>query len=224
VAASAVRASFVVDPTVLTISAAAGEKTGSVTVKNTGNIPVAVELTVYERKLDLDGELDRTDLLPCKDFTVYPSEIILHPNREFYVQLRYAGKEKIKEDRSYSLFSKEVLIPVEEEESDGVDIKLPTVMSYYTIINFETGKEGKLTYISSKALKDDKIELIAENRSGGRVVTRNLAIKTDTVIIKSFTGTKNSIMPGQKRRFTFKYVRPLTSREVKFIYDYNESD
>jgi len=223
-AVGAVHGAFKVEPTILTMNAAFGEKTALAEITNIGKEPIAVELSVFERVLDLDGELDRTNMVPCKDFTIYPSEIILHSGKKASVQLQYKGKEKITADKSYALFSKEVLIALEEDEKEGIDIKIPAVVSYYTIITIETGKEGKLTFVSSKVLKDGNIELIVENKSGGRVVAKSLAIRTDSDIIKSFTGVKNSIMPGQTRRFTFRYLRPLTSKEVKFIYDYSESD
>jgi len=223
-AVGAAHSAFTIEPMVLTFNAAVGERVVWIDVVNTGDGPIAVELTVFERVLDLDGEVDRTNLVPCKDFTVYPSEIILHPKEKASVQLMYKDKQKITADKAYSLFSKEVLMPLEEDETEGINVNVPIVVSYYTVINLKTGKEGKLTFVSSKAIKDGKIEVIVENKSGGRVVAKNLAIKTDTDTIIGFTGTKNSILPGQKRRFTFKYFRPLIAREVKFIYDYSESD
>jgi fimbrial chaperone protein len=183
-----------------------------------------VSLEFLERELDLDGNLDNKAMVPCKDFLIYPSEVIIRPNERVKVQFTYRGKRKIKEDRAYFLFSKEVALPLEDEEDEGVRTNIQVLMNYYTIVVFQTGKEGKLEFVSSKAIDGGNIELIVENRGGGRVSTRNLAIKTGSDIIKNFTGTKNSIMPGQRRRFTFKYLRPLTSKEVKFIYDYSASN
>lgn len=218
-AVGAAGGAFVVEPAIITFDAAAGERIAWAEVKNVGDGPIAVELTVFERVLDLDGELDRKAQVPSLDFTVYPSEIIIQPGRKASVQFQYKRKERVTADKAYTLFSKEVLIPLDEDEKEGVNVAVPTVLSYYTVVAFETGKEGRLTFVSSRALKDGMAELIVENRSGGRVAARNLAIKTDSDVIKNFTGVKNSIMPGQKRRFTFKYLRPLTSKEVKFIYD-----
>lgn len=218
-AAAAVHGAFSVYPTVLTLDASAGEKTALLEIANTGDGPVAVQLSLFERVLDLDGELDRKAMVKSKDFNIYPSEVIIHPGKKATAQLMYKGKERVTEDRAYILFSEEVLLPIEEDEKEGVNISIPAVMSYYTIVAFETGKEGRLAFVSSKAIKGDMVELIVENRGGGRVSVGNLAIKTSADVIKSFTGAKNSIMPGQRRRFTFKYLRPLTSKEVKFVYE-----
>lgn len=218
-AVGAARAAFTIEPAVVTFNVAAGEKVTMVEVVNTGKNPAAVALTVFDRVMDLEGELDRTNSGPCKDFIVYPSEIILYPGKRANVQLTYKGKEKVAADKSYSLFSTEVLMPLEEEEAGDVNVSVPIVVSYYTIINLETGKPGRLTFVSSKAIGNNTVELIVENKSGGRVVARKLAIKTDTDVIRGFTGAKNSIMPGQKRRFTFNYFRPLTYKETQFIYE-----
>jgi hypothetical protein len=37
-------------------------------------------------------------------------------------------------------------------------------------------------------------------------------------LIKDFTGASNSIMPGQRRRFTFEWPKAVTEREIKFSY------
>jgi len=212
------RAAFTIEPALVRMNMAAGEKVVLADVVNTGKTPIAVALTVFERELDLDGELTKSKPVPSKDFTIYPSEIILYSGKKASVQLMYKGKERIAADKTYTLFSTEVLMPIEEEGVEGVAVNIPMIVSYYTVISLETGKEGKLTFVSSKMIENNMVELIVENRSSGRVSARGLAIKTDTDIIKGLTGTKNSVMPGQKRRFTFKYMRPLTSKEVKFIY------
>jgi len=213
------RGAFTVEPASIYLDANTGERTAMLEIKNTGKGPVAVELVLFERVLDLDGEPDMKALVPNKDFSIYPSEIILHPGKRANVQLMYKDKNKVTADKAYFLFSKEVLMPIEMEEKEDVNIVVPTVMSYYTIVAFETGKEGKLAFVSSKLIQDGLAELIVENKGNGRAVVKNLAIKTSTDIIRGFSGVKNSIMPGQKRRFTFKYIRPLTAGEVKFIYE-----
>jgi len=173
---------------------------------------------IFERLLDLDGELDRKAMIPCKDFMIYPSEVILYPKESANVQLSYKDKQRVKEDKAYILFSKEVPLSLEDEEGgEGVKMGIQILMNYYTVVALETGKTGKLAFVSSKMINDGNIEVIVENKGGGRVKVDKLAIRTDTDLITNFTGTKNSIMPGQRRRFTFKYLRPLTAKEVKFV-------
>lgn len=214
-------AAFRVEPDLVTFDIASGEKTANLEVENIGEGPIAVQLAVLERELDINGKLNSASHKVNKDFIIYPSEIIVYPGKKASVQLAYKPKEKVVADKMYTLYSTEVLIPVAEEEEvvDGVSLGLPTVISYYGTIFLDTGKKGKLTFVSSKEIGNDEVELIVENSSAGRVITKNLAVKTSTDLIKGFSGVKNSIMPGQRRRLTFKYRRPLTAGEVKFIYD-----
>jgi len=215
--------SFSLKPAVITMNVGGGERVVFVDIENTGKEPIAVSLKVLERVLDLDGNLDIKGLAQCNDFLVYPSELIIRPKERAKVQLKYKGTKKVTADKSFILFSEEVLLPVVEDENENeVKVGVNTLMSYYTIINMETGKEGKLTFVSSKFIDGGKIEVIVENTSGGRVKVGDLAIKTSTDVINDFTGTKNSILPGQRRRFTFKYLRPLTSKEVKFVTKINK--
>jgi len=217
-AAVSVHANFKVEPAVLVLNVSVGEMNGFVEIENLSKEPRAVEFAMFDRALDLDGELDRNAKVKSNDFIIYPSEIIIKPNEKATVQLKYAKKERLRVDKAYLLFSKEVLIPVGEDDEEEINIKIPVTVSYYSIVALETGKEGKISFVSSKALGNNMVEVIAENTGSGRYLVDNLAIQTSTDIIRNLSGKKNSIMPGQRRRFTFKYMRPLTSKEVKFIY------
>jgi len=211
------RAAFTIEPTVITFDAGNGVRTAWADVVNTGKTPMAISLVVLERVLDIDGELNMKASVPSPDFVVHPKEIILPAKKSVRAQLMYKGA-KVTADKAYLLFSKEVPVSLaDEEEGAKVRTGVRTLMNYYTIIAFETGKSGSLTFVSSAMTKGGKVEVIAENKGNGRVRVGNLALRVGNDLIKDITGTKNAVMPGQKRRFTFKYHRPLTAGEVKFV-------
>jgi P pilus assembly chaperone PapD len=215
--AGAVRAAFLIEPPEIILKTAMNETMAWVDVVNSGTGPIAVELTMYERVLDIDGEARAGSLPKSGDFTVYPSQIVLQPRERARVQVSYKSKRKVTADRAYLLFSREVLLPVGEDAEDQVRTGVNTLINYYSVVAFETGKAGKLTFVSSKALGGGKVEVVVENKSQGRVSGDGLVITVGgKEKIRDFTGKKNSIMPGQKRRFTFDYARPLTAREVTF--------
>jgi len=205
---------FSVDPAVINIRVDRNENSAWIDVVHTGGGPIAVELIVYERELDLEGEVKMDSLIRTSDFMVYPSQIILQPKERARVQVVYKGK-KVTADKAYLLFSKEVPLEL-ASEGEGVRMGLITLMNYYSVISLNVGKPGKLTFVSSKALGDGMIEVIVENKSPGRVPFDRVAIVIGKDRITDFTGMKNSIMPGQQRRFTFKYNRPVKAGEVKF--------
>jgi len=208
----AARAAFTIEPALIRIQTDMRENMAWVELVHTGGGPMAIEMTVYERLLDLEGNPRTDSLVKSGDFIVYPTQIILRPGERAKAQVTYKNKNKVTADRAYFLFSKEVPLDI-EEEGTGVRVSIKTLMNYYTILSVETGKPGKLTFVSSKPIGDGMIEVIVENKSGGRVGFDGVAIMAGNERISNFTGGKNSVMPGQKRRLTFKYGRPLTAKE-----------
>jgi len=216
-AAQAVYAGFSINPAILAFKANSGDRVGWVEVVHAGGPPVAVELSVHKRILDLEGNIIQDSLLQSNDFTVYPSQILLYPGNKVKAQIVFKSKEKITADKAYILYAKEVPFDFPKEEVPGkLSINVSTNMAYQTIIALETNKPGSLTFVSSKALDNGYVEVIVENKSSGRVPTDNIHIMAGGKKITEFTGVGNSIMPGQKRRFTFKYNKPLTAKDFNW--------
>jgi len=218
-AAQSVYAGFTINPVVLALKVNSGDKVGWVEVSHTGGAPIAVELTVLKRILDLEGNIIQDSLLPSSDFTVYPSQILLYPGNKVKAQVVLKSKEKITADKAYILDAREVPFdfPREELLEKKLEVGVSMNIAYQTIIALETNKSGSLTFVSSKALDNGYVEVIVENRSSGRVPTENIHLIAEGKKITEFTGANgNSIMPGQKRRFTFKHNKPLTAKDFSW--------
>jgi len=215
--ATFVSAAFTIEPAIITFLADKGEKTAFVEIVHTSGDPAAIQLGVFERILDLDGVLVKDGMPKTSAFVVHPAQTILYPKERATVQIQYKGKGKIATDKTYVLYSQEVPVDVVQEE-DGVNLSVKMLTNYYTIISLETGKPGKLVFVSSKVIEGGKIEVLAENKGAGRVNKENLNIVVDGKVVKNITGKSNSIMPGQTRRFTFEWPRAVTAKEVRFVY------
>ena len=212
----AVHANFSIEPATITIRIDRGENSAWLDVVHTGGTrPVAVELGVFERNLDMDGDLIRDPMKPSSDFVVHPAQIILQPGEQARVQVVYAGRQRGAVDKAYILLSQEVPLPL-DEEGEGVRVGIRTLMNYYTVLAVSTGKPGRLTFVSSKAIGDGKVEVIVENKSGGRVPVNRLTVNVGREKIENVTVGRNSIMPGQQRRLVFEYGRAVTAKEVTF--------
>jgi P pilus assembly chaperone PapD len=216
VIAPPVRAIFTIEPAVVTFLAGQGEKTAIVEVVHTGGGPAAIQFSVLERRLDIDGKLIEEGLAKSSDFIVHPAQVILMPKDRAQVQIQYKVKGKVTADKAYALFSQEVPLDVGNEEEEGVQMSVKMLTNYYTVISLETGKPGKLDFVSSKSIGGGKIEVVVANNSNGRVSTQDMRIIVNGNLIKDATGKGNSIMPGQQRRFTFEWPKPLASKEIKF--------
>jgi P pilus assembly chaperone PapD len=212
-------AGFGVSPDILRIPVHRGEYTGWVDLTHIGGAkPVAIELVMYERILDLDGNTKDT-LVPNKDFVIYPAQILLRPGQVVRSQVVYRNKEKIEFDRAYFLLAKQVSLPdinAQEKESE-ITVGLSVRINYNVAVLMETGKPGFLTFVSSKALDSGKVELIMENKSKGIFTLSDANILAGGKKITDFTGKRSSVLPGQKRRFVFEYPRPLKAEEVRFV-------
>jgi P pilus assembly chaperone PapD len=212
-------ANFSVSPAILKIPVHKGEYAGWIDVSHAGGKkPVAIELTMYERILDLDGN-EKENTVPNKDFVIYPVRILLSPGQGARAQLVYRGKEKIESDRAYFMLAKEVPLPNTggAEDDNKVTVGLSVKINYNVAILMETNKPGALAFVSSRSLDSGLVELIMENKGKGRFSLADTHILANGKKITEFTGRKNSVMPGQKRRFIFKHEKPLTAEEVKFV-------
>jgi len=208
-----VHAGFSVRPVILKINVGRGDYNGWVEVAHTsGKLPHAVELTVKERDLDLDGNV-KQDQSTVNDFTIYPSQILLTPGKSVNVQIIYKG-QKIEADKAYVLQVKERDLP-EGQKEEKLTMGIAVRVNYNVGILMDTGKSSSLTFVSSKALDSGKVEVIMENKSKGRFSLKNLKLYAKGNKVLDF-GDVNSIMPGQQRRFVFKYDKPLTAKEVRF--------
>jgi P pilus assembly chaperone PapD len=216
-AATAAHAAFTIEPALIKFLADKGEKTAMVELVHVGGDPAAIQVSVHERVLDIDGALVKGGLPVSSDFLVHPAQVILYPKERATVQIQYRGKGRITADRAYVLYSEEVPIDVGEEDK-GVNMKVSMTTNYYTVIFLDAAKPGKLAFVSSKVIGGGKIEVVAENRGAGRVSKDNLYLIVGGRNIREFTGKGNSIMPGQTRRFTFEWPRAVTEKEVRFVY------
>jgi P pilus assembly chaperone PapD len=211
-----VRATFTIEPAVVTFLSGQGEKTALVEVVHTGGGPAAIQFSVLERRLDIDGKLIEEGLSKSSDFIVHPAQVILMPKDRAQVQIQYKVKGKVTADRAYALFSQEVPLDVDEDDGGDVRTEVKMLTNYYTVISLETGKPGRLDFVSSKSIGGGKIEVVVANNSNGRVSTLDMRIIVNGTLIKDATGKGNSIMPGQQRRFTFVWPKPLAAKEIKF--------
>ncbi|GBU20164.1 hypothetical protein R80B4_00039 [Fibrobacteres bacterium R8-0-B4] len=212
--ARAACAAFALEPAQIVFFVDKSERTAFVELVHMSGGPAAVQFSVYERVLDIDGKLVSEGMPKSSDFFVHPSQVILRPNERATVQVQYKGKGRVTADKAYVLVSREV--PIEIDDEDGSSVRVNMLTDYYTTLALLTDKPSRLVFVSSKVIGDGKIEVVAENKGAGRVPMDRIYLVVGGKLIKDFTGNGNSIMPGQKRRFTFEYPRAVAARDVQF--------
>jgi P pilus assembly chaperone PapD len=214
-ASIAAHAGFSAKPPIVTMNVSRGEYNGWAEIAHTsGNLPHAVELTVKERILDLDGNIVKDTIAPAKDFIIHPANILLAPGKTVKVQIVYKGP-KIEADKVYTLHVKEIALP-EGQKEQAITMGLAVRVNYNVGILMNTGKPPSMAFVSSKALDSGKVEVIMENKGKGKFLLENINLYANNSKALEFKAKVNSVMPGQQRRFVFDYHKPLTAKEVYF--------
>lgn len=209
--------SFEVSPFILKLRADRGELSGWFEVRpNQDKRPVAVELALFERVLDINGIEDQNSP-ESKQLTIYPSELVVYPGEKVKVQVVWAGKSLPNFDQAYTLLAKEVPLDLNTPESkEELAIGFKTLIRYRIVVAVETGKKGSLAVISTKKLEKDQVEIIVENKGGGRVPMDGFHLIIGGKKFTGFSGQGNAIMPGDKRRFVVPLNTAPAPGEIRF--------
>jgi fimbrial chaperone protein len=214
--ASVARANFEVQPFILKLRADRGELSGWLEVKpNQDKRPVAVELKLHERILDING-LEDQNSPESRDLTVYPSELVVYPGEKVKVQVVWNGKTAPPADRTYTILAQEVPINLNQPiVKDRVEVEVKTLVRYRLVVALETGKRGSLSVVSSKKIEGDSSEIIVENRGAGRIPMDGFRLLVGG---KTYSGLGfgNAIMPGDKRRFVLPLPNPPAVTDIRF--------
>ncbi|MBN4067282.1 fimbria/pilus periplasmic chaperone [Simkania negevensis] len=103
-------------------------------LNNESNDPIAIELVVYERKMDLDGndELTRAD----DAFNVYPTQVVLMGQEQQKVQVSWLGDSNIKQEVAFRLIAEQLPISLQDPETEERESKggFRVLLRYYTAL------------------------------------------------------------------------------------------
>lgn len=92
---------FSLDPIILSLSPQGPGSTGVFTLTNPGNRPVAVELRVWRREVNEEGQETR---LPAEGlFSLFPSQVLLEPGQRRSVRVRWTGPGDLSQEQAFRL-------------------------------------------------------------------------------------------------------------------------
>jgi fimbrial chaperone protein len=116
-------------PQLMMLTTAGDSSGGLFFIDNKNAKPIAIELSVYEHSKDLDGN-GISGKVADQDFIVYPSQLILMPNEQATVQIKWVGTEPMSHERAFSVRSQQVEIPNPVNQDKGVNIGVTVLMNY----------------------------------------------------------------------------------------------
>lgn len=137
------------------------QATQAFTVENTSNEKIAVEISMAERKMDIDGKEDLPSA--AKLFNVFPSQLILEPNATRVVRVTWMGEKNLSRELPYRLIAEQLPVSGLKAESKGRAIISILVRYIASIYIDPPGTEAKISVKSvSKIVEKNKTMLAVE--------------------------------------------------------------
>lgn len=132
-----VYASFSVSPLIVTLEPAGKNSQQFLTVKHNGGSdePVAVELSIVKRDIDITGRVFHTTDETDDNFVVYPSQIILFPGDIQMVNVQWIGDFTPDNEIVYSIIAEQV--PIDLESADKSSRQSGSRLVIKTLIRYE---------------------------------------------------------------------------------------
>lgn len=117
-----------VKPMVVELSPSGSGSSATVTIANTHKVPIAIEVSVHDRKQQPDGSdaLTRED----DDLIVTPPQLVLQPGASQAVRIQWVGEPDPKRELDYRLITEQLPIPLARRKERDVDAQLTMKYRY----------------------------------------------------------------------------------------------
>jgi fimbrial chaperone protein len=130
---SSVSFAFTLAPIEASFSASGRAAIHNFRAKNDTSQPVAVEINIFDRTMDAQGQDELTE--NEDDFIVVPAQLILMPGEQHNIRVQYIGGADIKLEKSYRMIVEQLPIDVEGENLSQSNVRflLKYVASLYVL-------------------------------------------------------------------------------------------
>lgn len=202
------------------------ESTQTFRLENETNEPVAVVVKITTREVSIDGEETNAE---TKDFTVFPSQVLLNPRQSQMVRVQWRGPSAPRKELAYRIIAEQ--LPVKrhlEPNTHAIQIVMRYVGSIYVV---PSGVRPDIVISSARGVTDARnrrmLELVFRNngRSHGLLDELELTVaaggssqtlKGDQ--LKDMLG--ENILAESERQFLLPWPQglPFTQPTVEFKY------
>ncbi len=243
-----VYAGYSLSPLITILDLSANKTSAEVLVqyeKGDAKIPMAIELQIKHREVDIDGAVVRyNDDGSADNFVVYPSQIVLLPGETQRVQIKWVADSMPVKETAYGLIADQAPVKLGDEEKartkaegrlnvltryEGVIVVLPpnirpqTVADSATYSVDSTGKARLILTILNKGtarqkLTGMKVRLTPVDNNGEMLTKRSVAYSP----VLSNQQTKQSLFPGYHRRFDLPWPSGMSVGKVRAIVEFDE--
>ena len=203
---------YQVQPMLATIEPSGANAHLTMSIKNSGAVPITLELTPFRATVDEAGTPTRID--EEKDMLVYPAQTSIEPGKEQTVQIRYIGDPALTEARMYGVRVSQLPISapgvtVTSTSGAAADVKMSFNFLSHIIVSPSTARPAMTVEDAGRAANGDLMLRIV-NTGAGIAVLKASDVKLTDANGKSVmldpdhfnVGNFSAFMPGQTRRAT----------------------
>jgi fimbrial chaperone protein len=195
-AASVGAFSFV--PMSASIAPSGAQSVISFKVTNDSSQSIAVVISVMTRAIDIDGK--ETNEAVGKEFTIFPTRVVVQPNSFQTVKIQYKGPAALPRETCYRVIAEQVPIDFSKQETSGVKVLFRYIAALYV----------SPAKISPNIVLDSAVGTEVDGVKGLKVVIKNAGTRhalLSNAILKiqessssmplSFTGDQTQAFEGQ---------------------------
>jgi len=199
-------------------------------VKNTGNHPVAISLSMLSKHLDLYGR-ESNKLVEDPLFLIYPERLVLMPGETELVKIGWIGPIDLPKDLAFRVVCEEKSlekINKKDKSSSFTSAKI-TFLTKYALNLFIKVKNSKseLNLVSTDFFEkegDTYVKFTLKNKGNAILKGNNLQFfvpNKKTKIDNTFNHSLFYIFPGDKHIFEFKITQNTKdlTKNSRFTYE-----
>lgn len=228
---------FRLEPISRVFEPAGAGATQSYEVINDSAEQIAVELSMAERKISLEGQ--ETTESADDDFLVYPSQIVLPPQGVQSVRVTWLGNPNPEKELAYRMIAEQLPINLknpEESQSETTSGAIKVMFRYIGSVYIRPkNAESKvvLNGITHEKGTDgnDRLVITFENQGTRRAVLSELNLNLTsqgsqlTLKPEQLEGVNNGvILAGNQRRFSMPWPQQLPIGEVTGTFTFKDVD
>lgn len=144
---------YELEPIVVQLAPSGSASVNSMTVTNTHDVPIAIEVTVYSRTQKPDGSEDR--VVENNDILVTPPQMVIAPGSSQSFKVRWIGEPDVSQERTYRIVTEQLPIRIADEKRD--DFSAQVSMRYrYEAALYIVPSDRKPAYrlLDARAVED----------------------------------------------------------------------
>lgn len=185
-------------------------------IENTNAETAAVEISIKNRKMQINGEDQLSDA--DDDFNIFPAQVVLQPGQTQTVRVQYTGAANLTSEKAYRLIAEQLPIDIGQGPQNGGRMRLLVkyVASVYIV---PVGARPKLKLLETKLSTEEGkawLELLIHNEGSSRKILKDTQVqiagqKLNGLELKGLEG--ENLLAQTQRWFRISAPQGMTSAQ-----------